>query len=66
MPVMLRSMVRLVCLLVNQPATSVTTILYYSERLPRNMNLERMVRNDLLDRDNHLLHFLISLLRCLW
>nr|DAD44704.1 TPA_asm: hypothetical protein HUJ06_002934 [Nelumbo nucifera] len=66
MPLLFRSLVRLVSSLVGRPATSVTTILYYSDLLPRNTNLERLVRPDMLDRENYLLHFLINLLRCFW
>nr|DAD26943.1 TPA_asm: hypothetical protein HUJ06_028411 [Nelumbo nucifera] len=66
MPLFFRPLVRLVSSLVDRPVVSVTTILYYSEVLPRNLNLERLIRPDLLDQDNHLFHFLINLLRCFW
>nr|XP_010932057.1 uncharacterized protein LOC105052820 [Elaeis guineensis] len=65
-PLFVRSVVRLVGLLVSRPAASVTTILYYSRVLPRNRSLERLVRDDLLDDENYLFHFLISMLRCFW
>ncbi|KAJ4718145.1 putative Transmembrane protein [Melia azedarach] len=66
MPLMLRSLVRLVIVLVSEPAASITTLLYYSNLLPRNLNLERLVRRELIDRDNHLFNFLINFLRCFW
>ncbi|KAI5602578.1 hypothetical protein POPTR_001G181701v4 [Populus trichocarpa] len=66
LPLMFRSLVRLISALMSQPTASVTTLLYYSNLLPRNLNLERMVRRELLDEENHLFHFLISFLRCLW
>ncbi|XWS11910.1 hypothetical protein CRYUN_Cryun37aG0045700 [Craigia yunnanensis] len=66
MPLMVRSLARLVTALVAQPAASVTTLLYYSNLLPRNLNLERLVRRELLHRENYLFHFLINLLRCFW
>ncbi|KAL9443552.1 hypothetical protein AB3S75_016838 [Citrus x aurantiifolia] len=65
-PLMFRSVVRLVTSIVDEPAVSVTTILYYSELLPHNIFLERMVRRQLLDRGNYLFHFLINFLRCFW
>uniref|UniRef100_A0A7N0UYV7 Uncharacterized protein n=1 Tax=Kalanchoe fedtschenkoi TaxID=63787 RepID=A0A7N0UYV7_KALFE len=64
MPWMLRSLVRLVNLFVYWPTQSVTTLLYYSDLLPRDVNLERQVRADFLDSENHLFHFLINVLRC--
>ncbi|XVF74591.1 hypothetical protein PTKIN_Ptkin13bG0122100 [Pterospermum kingtungense] len=66
MPLMFRSLARLVTALVAQPAASVTTLLYYSNLLPRNLDLERLVRRELLERENYLFHFLINLLRCFW
>ncbi|KAL5756133.1 hypothetical protein ACOSP7_020551 [Xanthoceras sorbifolium] len=66
MPLMLRSLARLVTTLVSQPTASVATLLYYSNLLPRNLSLERMVRHELLDRENYLFHFLIGVLRCIW
>ncbi|EOY26774.1 hypothetical protein SCA6_019494 [Theobroma cacao] len=64
MPLMVRPLARLLTALVAHPAASVTTLLYYSDLLPRNLDLERLVRRDLLDRENYLFHFLINLLRC--
>ncbi|KAF8407038.1 hypothetical protein HHK36_006163 [Tetracentron sinense] len=66
MPLMFRSLLRLVTSLVGRPVASISTILYYSDLLPRNMNLERLVRHDLLDQENYLFHFLINFLRCFW
>ncbi|XVE88908.1 hypothetical protein DITRI_Ditri19aG0106700 [Diplodiscus trichospermus] len=66
MPLMVRSLARLVTAIVAQPAASVTTLLYYSNLLPRNPDLERLVRRELLDPENYLFHFLINLLGCFW
>ncbi|KAM3699807.1 hypothetical protein ACB098_05G052500 [Castanea mollissima] len=66
MPLMFRSIVRLLTSLVSQPAASVTTILYHSGLLPRNLNLERLVRTEFLDRENYMFHFLINMMRCFW
>ncbi|KAL6334935.1 hypothetical protein AAG906_023740 [Vitis piasezkii] len=63
-PLMFRSLMRLLAALVHQPAAAVTTLLYYSDLLPRHLNLERLVRREFLDRDNYLFHFLINVLRC--
>ncbi|KAG5248690.1 hypothetical protein OIU76_004620 [Salix suchowensis] len=65
-PLMFWSLVRLIGALMSQPTASVTTLLYYSHLLPRNLNLERLVRRELLDGENHLFLFLINFLRCLW
>ncbi|KAJ0090561.1 hypothetical protein Patl1_13228 [Pistacia atlantica] len=65
-PLMFRSLVKLLTSLVSQPAASVTTILYYSELLPQNIVLERMVRHELLEQENYLFHFLVNFLRCFW
>ncbi|CAM8966111.1 unnamed protein product [Rhodiola kirilowii] len=65
-PLMLRSLARLVASMVDYPAASVTTILYYSDMLPQNGHLERLVRHELLDDENYLFHFLINFLRCFW
>ncbi|KAG5229067.1 regulator of Vps4 activity in the MVB pathway protein [Salix suchowensis] len=66
LPLMFRSLLRLISSLVSQPTASVATLLYYSNLLPRNLNLDRLVRREFLDEENHLFHFLISLLRCFW
>ncbi|KAL9350697.1 hypothetical protein Peur_020909 [Populus x canadensis] len=65
-PWMFWSLVRLISALMSQPTASVTTLLYYSNLLPRNLNLERLVRPELLDGENRLFLFLIDFLRCLW
>ncbi|MCD7457168.1 hypothetical protein HAX54_034374 [Datura stramonium] len=49
-----------------QPVSTLTTLLYYSDRLPRNLNLDRLVRSDLVDSGNYLFRFLINFLRCFW
>uniref|UniRef100_A0A6N2KX30 Uncharacterized protein n=1 Tax=Salix viminalis TaxID=40686 RepID=A0A6N2KX30_SALVM len=66
LPLMFRSLLRLISSLVSQPTASVATLLYHSNLLPRNLNLDRLVRREFLDEENHLFHFLISLLRCFW
>uniref|UniRef100_A0A2P2ISI4 Secreted protein n=1 Tax=Rhizophora mucronata TaxID=61149 RepID=A0A2P2ISI4_RHIMU len=63
---MFRSLMRLAALLIREPASSVTTILYHSELLPQDVALERLVRRDLLDEENYLFHFLVNFLRCFW
>uniref|UniRef100_A0A804K7K1 Uncharacterized protein n=2 Tax=Musa acuminata subsp. malaccensis TaxID=214687 RepID=A0A804K7K1_MUSAM len=63
-PFLVESLVRLLRLFVSWPAASVTTILYYGEALPRNPRLQRLVRDELLDDENFLLHFLIAMFRC--
>ncbi|KAJ9167806.1 hypothetical protein P3X46_019399 [Hevea brasiliensis] len=65
-PVMFRSLVRLLTSLISEPAASVSTVLFYSELLPQNIILERLVRHELLDNENYLFHFLINFLRCFW
>ncbi|WJX25849.1 hypothetical protein P8452_18624 [Trifolium repens] len=62
---MFRSMLRLLTSLIGEPTTSIPTLLYYSGLLPHNVALLRMVRHELLDQDNYLFHFLISLMSCL-
>ncbi|KAK3034360.1 hypothetical protein RJ639_032258 [Escallonia herrerae] len=61
-PLMVRSLVRFLISLVGDPATSVTTILYYSDLLPQNFLLMRYVRPELLGQENYLFNFLINLL----
>ncbi|KAI4379421.1 hypothetical protein MLD38_005723 [Melastoma candidum] len=61
---MFRSLVRLVAALVGDPVTSLTTILHYSELLPANVGLARMVRREMLDQQSYLFHLIISLLGC--
>ncbi|XVF88534.1 hypothetical protein PTKIN_Ptkin19aG0058200 [Pterospermum kingtungense] len=65
-PLMFRSLVRLLASLFTEPAASVTTMLYYSDLLPPNIMWERLIRHDMLDRENYLFHFLINFLRCFW
>ncbi|KAL5771245.1 hypothetical protein ACOSP7_015399 [Xanthoceras sorbifolium] len=45
-PLLFRSLVRFVASLVREPAASVTTLLYYSQLLPPNVLLERMLNID--------------------
>ncbi|WJX48886.1 hypothetical protein P8452_35390 [Trifolium repens] len=66
MPLMLGSLVKLTKALVCEPTTTLTTILYYGNHLPRNLNLERLVRSEFLHQENYLFHFLITMLRCVW
>ncbi|KAG5012745.1 hypothetical protein AAZX31_09G113400 [Glycine max] len=60
-----RSMARLVTSLVGEPATSISTLLYYSGLLPHNIILMRMVRPELLDQENYIFNLLITLM-CWW
>ncbi|TKY69253.1 hypothetical protein E2542_SST05523 [Spatholobus suberectus] len=59
-------MVRLVTSFISEPATSISTVLYYSGLLPHNMILLRMVRHEMLDQENFLLHLLITIMSCCW
>ncbi|KAK4760717.1 hypothetical protein SAY87_005610 [Trapa incisa] len=63
-PLMFRSLVRLMEVLVGHPVAAVTTLLYHGELLPRHTALERYVRNEFLYEDNHFFHFLVNFLRC--
>ncbi|PRQ46575.1 hypothetical protein RchiOBHm_Chr2g0090511 [Rosa chinensis] len=65
-PLMFRSLVRLLTSLIRDPAASISTLLFYSELLPQNIVLERLVRHELLDQENYLFHFLVNFLRCFW
>ncbi|QCE02059.1 hypothetical protein DEO72_LG8g70 [Vigna unguiculata] len=69
MPLMLCpwwSLVKLGTALVCEPSSTLTTILYHAELLPRNLNLDRLVRREFLHRENHFFHFLTTVLRCVW
>ncbi|MED6187001.1 hypothetical protein PIB30_072218 [Stylosanthes scabra] len=68
MPRMLRSLMKLTKSLMCEPTSTLTTILYYGNLLPRNLNnnLNRLVRPEFLHRENHFFHFLITILRCVW
>lgn len=61
---MMASLVRLVTGLVAQPATTVATLLYYSDLLPRHLHVERLVSHELLHPQHFLFHLLINVLRC--
>ncbi|KAM3761793.1 hypothetical protein ACB098_01G295300 [Castanea mollissima] len=65
-PLMFRSLLRLLTSLIGDPAASVSTLLFYSDLLPQNIVLERLVQHDLLHQENYLFHFLINFLRCFW
>ncbi|KAG4399304.1 hypothetical protein AAZX31_08G203400 [Glycine max] len=65
MPLMLRSLVKLATALVCEPTSTLTTILYYGNLLPRNLNLDRLVRREFLHQENHFFHFLTTMLRLL-
>ncbi|KAG5537685.1 hypothetical protein RHGRI_024964 [Rhododendron griersonianum] len=65
-PWMFRSLAKLITGMVTEPAATVTTLLYYSDLLPRNLNLERLVQRELLHPENYLFHFLINILKCFW
>ncbi|CAL5210703.1 unnamed protein product [Lathyrus oleraceus] len=66
MPLMLTSLMKLAKALVCQPTSTLTTILYYGNLLPRNLNLDRLVRREFLQQENYFFHFLIAMLRCVW
>ncbi|KAL1292877.1 hypothetical protein HN51_053433 [Arachis hypogaea] len=65
---MMRSLVKLARSLMCEPTSTLTTILYYGNLLPRNLNnnLNRLVRPEFLHQENHFFHFLIAILRCVW
>ncbi|KAK7255356.1 hypothetical protein RIF29_28765 [Crotalaria pallida] len=65
MPQMLHSMVKLTTSLVCEPTSTLITILYYGNLLPRNLNLERFVRRDFLNQENYFFHFLTTMMRIL-
>lgn len=65
-PTLFRSLVRLLLSLIVQPAASVSTLLFYSDILPQHMVSERLIRHELLDRENYLFHFLVNFLKCFW
>ncbi|XAR67724.1 hypothetical protein NMG60_11002601 [Bertholletia excelsa] len=63
---MFKSLAGLITGIVLQPTVTVTTVLYYSDLLPRNLNVERLVQRELLHHQNYLFHFLVGILRCFW
>lgn len=65
-PMLLRSLCRLLSAFIRRPAAAMTTLLHESNLLPHNLNLERFIEEDLLDAENYLFHFIINMLRCLW
>nr|ABK25611.1 unknown [Picea sitchensis]ABR17387.1 unknown [Picea sitchensis] len=65
-PMLLRSLCRLLSAFIWRPAAAMTTLLHESNLLPHNLNLERFIEEDLLDSENYLFHFIINMLRCLW
>ncbi|CAA6669981.1 unnamed protein product [Spirodela intermedia] len=64
-PLLVRSSVRLMVLLLRQPATTVTTLLFFAGLLPRSRALERLVHHDLLlpRSDAYLLRLIVAILR---
>lgn len=68
LPLMLPSLVRLITALTTQPTSTVTTLLYCGNLLPRSIvgNLQRLVRHELLDRENYLFHVVVNVMRCFW
>ncbi|CAL0325997.1 unnamed protein product [Lupinus luteus] len=66
MPQMLHSLVKLATSLFSEPTSTVITILYHGDLLPRNRNLGRFVRRDFLHPENQFFHFLITMMRCVW
>ncbi|XAR50631.1 hypothetical protein NMG60_11005001 [Bertholletia excelsa] len=66
MPLMLRPLARIIAGMVVEPAATITTFLYYSDLLPRSLNLEGLVHRELIQRENYLFRFVIGMLRCFW
>lgn len=66
MTMMIRSVASTMGTFIRRPAATVTTLLYYSNQLPRNLNLERLVSHHLLSSDNYLFYFIINFMRCFW
>ncbi|ESW07682.1 hypothetical protein PHAVU_010G150100 [Phaseolus vulgaris] len=66
MPEMLCSLVKLGTALVCEPTSTLTTILYHANLIPRNLNLDRLVRREFLHPQNHFFHFLTTVLSCVW
>ncbi|GLJ25645.1 hypothetical protein SUGI_0491310 [Cryptomeria japonica] len=65
-PLLLRSLCKLLAAFIQRPTAAMATLLYESNLLPRSLNMERFVAQDLLEEDNYLFHFVIRMLRCLW
>ncbi|KAL8458227.1 hypothetical protein ACS0TY_035929 [Phlomoides rotata] len=63
---MVQSVVKTTASMVSQPAATLTTLLYCSDLLPRNLDLNRFVQHELLVPQNFLFHFLVRFLRCFW
>ncbi|KAJ0524112.1 hypothetical protein HanIR_Chr10g0500991 [Helianthus annuus] len=63
---MAQSLFRLVAVLVEDPAASVTTMLYRSGILPQYTILERLVHHGVFFDDNPFFSFIVNFLRCLW
>ncbi|KAJ0966453.1 hypothetical protein J5N97_027591 [Dioscorea zingiberensis] len=61
-----RPLMSMVVSLVKSPASFATTILFCSDVLPRGHHLERLVRDDVLYRENIFFDLLILLLRIFW
>ncbi|CDO98050.1 unnamed protein product [Coffea canephora] len=66
MALMIQPLASTMSALAIQPAATLTTLLYYSDLLPRNLNLERLVCHQLLRRGNLLFSFLVHFLACFW
>ncbi|WJX87293.1 hypothetical protein P8452_69501 [Trifolium repens] len=62
MSLMSGSLVKLAKELVFEPITTLTTILYYGNLLPRNLNLERFVSSEFHHQENYFFQFLITML----
>ncbi|KAK9697713.1 hypothetical protein RND81_08G055600 [Saponaria officinalis] len=64
-PLIIRQMMRLVRSVVEQPTAMITTVLYYSNQLPQNAALERLVQHDLLlHQDNYFFIIIVNFLKC--
>ncbi|KAK9100910.1 hypothetical protein Scep_024340 [Stephania cephalantha] len=68
LPLLFRALARFANTLLHSPAASVATILYYSNVLPRDARLARLVRHDFIHNGDeyHFFYFVIILLRCIY
>ncbi|KMT03065.1 hypothetical protein BVRB_8g196240 [Beta vulgaris subsp. vulgaris] len=58
-------MARVLKKLVQQPTAMITTLLYYSDLLPQNAALERMVQHEmLLHQENYFFMIITNFLKC--
>ncbi|KAK9715325.1 hypothetical protein RND81_06G157200 [Saponaria officinalis] len=63
-PMIMRQFIRLMRSIVEQPIAMITTLLYYSNQLPQNAAMERLVRHDFLHQQNYFFIIIVNLLKC--